>query len=424
MTADSCRALFVTYDGLTDPLGRSQILPYLSGLSRRGHRIAILSCEKPERSDDVPAVAKLCSEAGLDWHPIAYHKRPPIFSSVYDMRAMRRAAARLHRSQPFDLIHCRSYIPAIVGLWMKRRFGTRFLFDKRGFWAEEKVEGGSWPQSNLLFRTVYRYFKRREAECLREADHVVSLTGAAKREMAGWPTLGARDEAVSVIPCCVDLDHFTLPAGAGRDEARTLLGLDPGRSVLAYLGSLGGNYLLDEMFDLFLAYRERRPGAAFLFVTRDDPAMIRRAAEARGVGADDLVVRAARREEVPAFLAAADLGVAFKQASFSALACSPTKLGEMLAVGLPVIANSGVGDVAAVLEEPGMGALVDRFDREALLAAVDSALADPRPAAEIRDHAARWFSLEDGIARYDSVYRSLCSGPRFSPPAASATATR
>ena len=404
-----CRALFVTYDGLTDPLGGSQILPYLSGLSRRGHRIAILSCEKPERAAEAPAVAKLCAEAGLDWHPIAYHRRPPVLSAVYDMLALRRAAARLHRSHRFDLVHCRSYIPAIVGLWLKRRFGVRFLFDMRGFWAEEKVEGGSWPQSNPLFRTVYRYFKRREAECLAEADHVISLTGAAKREMTGRAALSSRDEAISVIPCCVDLDHFGLPAGTGRGAAREALGLDPERPVLAYLGSLGGNYLLDEMLDLFLAYRERRPGAAFLFVTRDDPAMIRRSAEAKGIAPGDVLVRAALREEVPVFLAAADLGVAFKQPSFSALACSPTKLGEMLAVGLPVIANSGVGDVAAVLEERGMGALVERFDRASLLAAVDTALSDPLRPEEIRRHAERWFSLEDGVGRYDGVYRSLCN---------------
>src|SRR4051794_20204501 len=43
--------LYITYDGLTDPLGRSQVLPYLTGLAERGHRITVLSCEKPERMD-------------------------------------------------------------------------------------------------------------------------------------------------------------------------------------------------------------------------------------------------------------------------------------------------------------------------------------------------------------------------------------
>ena len=43
------RALYISYDGMTDPLGRSQVLPYLQGLSERGHEITLLSCEKPAR---------------------------------------------------------------------------------------------------------------------------------------------------------------------------------------------------------------------------------------------------------------------------------------------------------------------------------------------------------------------------------------
>ena len=70
----------------------------------------------------------------------------------------------------------RSYLPALVGLRMKRRLGVPFVFDMRGFWPEERVEGGLWDLSNPLFRTVFGYFKRREAEFLNEAGHIVSLT--------------------------------------------------------------------------------------------------------------------------------------------------------------------------------------------------------------------------------------------------------
>ncbi len=41
--------LYTTYDGLTDPLGQSQILPYLQQLCREGYQFTILSFEKRER---------------------------------------------------------------------------------------------------------------------------------------------------------------------------------------------------------------------------------------------------------------------------------------------------------------------------------------------------------------------------------------
>ena len=40
--------LFISYDGMTDPLGQSQVIPYLQGLSKKGFQFYLLSCEKPE----------------------------------------------------------------------------------------------------------------------------------------------------------------------------------------------------------------------------------------------------------------------------------------------------------------------------------------------------------------------------------------
>ena len=43
--------MYISYDGLTDPLGRSQILPYLEKLAALGHLIHIVSLEKKERAE-------------------------------------------------------------------------------------------------------------------------------------------------------------------------------------------------------------------------------------------------------------------------------------------------------------------------------------------------------------------------------------
>src|SRR5438067_932207 len=114
---DRANVLYLSYDGMCDPLGGSQVLPYLFGLAARGHRISLISFEKPERTaEERQAVAHACAAAGIDWRPLVYHKRPPILSAMYDLRRMRRLAGRLHRESRFDLVHCRSYLPALVGL--------------------------------------------------------------------------------------------------------------------------------------------------------------------------------------------------------------------------------------------------------------------------------------------------------------------
>ena len=271
----SRRGLYLSYDGMTDPLGPSQVLPYLVGLRRLGHDITLISFEKPERSAaELAAVRVHCDDAGIAWYPLPYTKRPPIPSTLRDVRAMQRLAERLHHERSFDVLHCRSYITALTGLRMKRRHGTGFLFDMRGLWADERVDGGLWNLRHPLFRTVFRYFKAREADFLKEADHVVSLTEAAADILRFRPDHAAAHTHISVIPCCAEFDAFPPGTPERRAAARRDLGIPPHVRVAAYLGSIGTWYLLSEMLDAFAVQLARSPGAVMLFVTRDDPQAI------------------------------------------------------------------------------------------------------------------------------------------------------
>jgi glycosyltransferase involved in cell wall biosynthesis len=402
------RVLYITYDGLTDPLGRSQVLPYLAGLAELGHRITILSCEKPERMDkDGERIRKLCDQAGLGWRPLKYHKTPPILSSALDAELLERTAIQLYREEPFDAVHCRSYIPARAGLALKSRFGVKFLFDMRGFWPDEKVEGNNWNLANPLYAAVYRYFKRLESRLLRGADHIVSLTAAGREQLLTRPELAAAATPITVIPCCVDFDHFPLAAPASRHAARQRLGIAGEDRVLVYLGSLGSWYMLDEMLDFFRVYASRHGNARFLFVTPDDPRPIRAAAAARGVDPHRLVIVAASREEVPKMMAAADLGIFFIKPVFSKTASSPTKMGEMLAVGLPIVANAGVGDVAEIIDEIEAGVAIRDFTPDSYARAIDRIESSTATATERRERALPWFDVKLGIERYDRIYRDL-----------------
>ncbi|MBV9773461.1 MAG: glycosyltransferase [Gemmatimonadetes bacterium] len=406
------RTLFLSYDGMTDPLGQSQVLPYLGGLSREGFEVSLISFEKPDRLErNGAAIERVTRESGIAWHPLPYTRRPPVLSTVWDLARMRRHAERLHARERFELVHCRSYVPALVGLGMKRRHGTRFVFDMRGFWADEKVEAGAWKLENPLFRSVYGFFKRREADFVREADGIVSLTHAGFREMEGWAVRPAPGTPRRVIPCSADFDLFTPPSAAEREAARAALDLPGEAFVAAYLGSLGTWYMLDEMLDFFAVLRRKRPGSRLLFVTPDAPEPILAAARERGIAPGELVVRSAQRAEVPGFLAAADLGLFFIRPSYSKQSSSPTKLGELLAMGLPVVTNGGVGDVEPILDEVGGGVVVDGFDAAAYERAVDrldAVLA--LPPREIRERAMQVYDLRAAVDSYAGLYRSVLAG--------------
>lgn len=382
--------LYLSYDGLTDPLGQSQILPYLAGLAGLGHRISIISFEKDDMLEaGGEQIHQFCRKNNLTWYPLRYHKRPPVFSTVYDVWRMRQLAHTLHAQTPFAIVHCRSYITALVGRWLKNKHGIRFIFDMRGFWADERVEGGLWNLSNPLYRRVYNFFKRQERKFLQDADAVIVLTMAARVEILSWGV----DDKITVIPCCVDLQLFDRGAVATSDADawRTQLGIPPGAYVLLYLGSIGTWYLWNEMVLFFKHLQREHTNAKFLVLTPDAGKIIPHA---------DFIVRTVSRQEVPVLISLADASICFIKPSFSKKGSSATKMAEVLAMGVPVITNPGWGDVAFLADKLDSLLVVDPHVQQTPIIPVSSG---PVSRAFFDD----FFSLAEGVKRYNAVYRRL-----------------
>jgi len=79
----------------------------------------------------------------------------------------------------------------------------------------------------------------------------------------------------------------------------------------------------------------------------------------------------------------------------------------MLAMGIPVVANSGVGDVEEVIAGLAAGAIIHSFDEDAYAAAIEQIGSLPSSPTEISVAAQAIFDLERGISSYDSIYREI-----------------
>ncbi|MEZ5172510.1 MAG: glycosyltransferase [Bacteroidia bacterium] len=400
------KILFISYDGMTDPLGQSQVIPYLSGLSAMGHQIWLLSCEKPERySKDKELIQKLLASSGITWVPVPYTATPPVISTIGDIRRMRREALKCVAENKIDLLHCRSYISALCGMYVKRKTGKPWIFDMRGFWADERVDGNIWNLSNPLYRFIYDYFKRKEKQYLSDAAGVVSLTSNAAREINSWK--GFENTPITVIPCCADLDHFQKDITAAQ-KFRKELKIAENNFVLSYLGSVGTWYMLDEMLHFFMHLLKSRPNSIFLFITGDEPEMILNKAHEKGIPASSIRVRKASRKEVPQIASLSDASVFFIKPVFSKKASSPTKMGELMSMGIPLVCNAGVGDVEEILLDGGNGVLVKDFNDESYSRAVkelDKVL-NLDPASEMAC-AQKYYSLSNGVKAYNKLYNRI-----------------
>ena len=161
------KILYLSYDGMTDPLGQSQIIPYLTGLSKAGYQITILSCEKKQPFiKQKNNIKKLLQSNNIKWKPIPYSSYPPVLSTIWDIYKLKRKAIQLNSKTNFDIVHCRSYIASLIGLSLKFRYNIKFIFDMRGFWADERLDGNIWNHKNLIYRYIYKYFKKKEKDCI------------------------------------------------------------------------------------------------------------------------------------------------------------------------------------------------------------------------------------------------------------------
>jgi glycosyltransferase involved in cell wall biosynthesis len=105
------------------------------------------------------------------------------------------------------MVHTRPGLPQLVALYLKKKLGIKYLNDIRGFWADERVDGGMWDLKNPLYKMVYTFFRKKEDECVDIADYNTCLTYRGKQEIQKWKNV-SQPVKVDVVPCSVDLDLF------------------------------------------------------------------------------------------------------------------------------------------------------------------------------------------------------------------------
>ena len=156
--------IFVSIDGMTDPLGQSQVLPYLVGLAKKGNTIGIVSCEKKENWDlNSQLIKEILTDANISWSYCFYKTGKPFISQLQNYLSLKKIVVKeIKKNNENTILHCRSYLPGLIGLSTKKKFNTGFIFDMRGFWADERIEGRIWNKNSIIGSFLYSYFKKKD----------------------------------------------------------------------------------------------------------------------------------------------------------------------------------------------------------------------------------------------------------------------
>ncbi len=406
-TSEQLGLLYVCYLTLDDPLTHNQVVAYLAGLAGAGHRVHLLTFEPGLTSARRRYWREQMCALGIHWHGLRYHARPSLLATGFDTLL---GAAHIRiwtRRYRLDVVHARNHVPAAMAL-VAGGLGRRppaLVFDIRGLMAEDREEAGRWRPGGIPSRVT----RAVQNSAIRRAAQIIILTERARAAL--FPA--ARRSHVHVIPCCANLERIAA-AGCERDYMRRTLGLE-GRTVMVYVGKFPNSSMPEAMADLHWSAAQLIRGFHFLILTQGDGQMIRRALARTGAGPATYTVTSAPPERVGAYLAAGDFAITFTKPAPSTIAQSPTKLGEYLGAGLPVVFSADVGDLDTLIS-PDVGVRVAEHSPEAhrrVIAAIRALVDDPLCAGRCRQAAERSLSLAHvGIPRYLSLYADIAAARR------------
>ncbi|OJH06704.1 MAG: hypothetical protein AOY29_05905 [Alcanivorax borkumensis] len=397
--------LFVTWDGPQVSYLESLFLPIFKQLQHFGLHFHVLqfswsSAEVTNRRK-LECESKCCS---YTYVPVIrrHVALGGLLTSLLGARQVRKAI----NEHDIDIIMARSTLPALSSLLYLRGKKTSFVFDADGLPLDERVDFAGQRPSSL----VYRLLRDVESQAVRRADVVLTRSHKVISILQARAGAGTAAEKFHVVSNGRDKALFSPRETSDCIALKERLGMPADAPLVVYAGSLGPQYLPEAMLSLFSLIRESRPDAHFLVLSGSPEVMTDLVFSYDSGLASSVTVMRVDANEVPQWLAAADLGLAFREPTFSMQGVAPIKLGEYLLCGLPVVATRGVGDSHFIDENSGF--LVDGCDSDTLASVADWFIHKVLPSREgYRSHCrsvgVEHFSLEASVEAYRKALLSV-----------------
>jgi glycosyltransferase involved in cell wall biosynthesis len=394
------RVLYVVYWGAAEPLGQSIVLPPVTRLAAMGAAVTLITFEKPAdlvRRSEMDRIHATLERHGVRWVPLRYHKRPKGPAKLLDVLHGVVAGLRQAGPQRPDIVHARTFLGGVVGTLLAPLVGAKLIYHAEGFYPDEQVDGGFWAEGSLPHRAarlVERFLYAR-------ADGIVVLSERAKAVVERLPVVQRRASPVIVVPSCVDLELFPSGGRAPKHAAEDLR--------LVYVGSTGGRYLFQRVAE-FAAVAYRRLGRVSLRVLSAGRAPVEAILRDSGLPPHAWSVGSVPHSRMPEELARQDVGLFLFTSGISEHGCSPTKVGEYWAMGLPVVITPNVSDTEDIVRQERVGVLLPEFSDEAYERAVDQLVAlleDPDLHGRCRAAAEKYYGLPTACERVQGLYTLL-----------------
>jgi len=331
--------LFITWDGPQTSYMEGLFMPIFQEIAKRGdYRFHVLQFTWAD--DKKIAYTKATAEIlGITYAAMPVFRKPTLsIGSLMTVFTSAKKVKKYIQKNHIDIVMPRSTFPAMmVNQISKRKF--KLIFDADGLPIEERIDFAGLKKESFQ----YKLMKSAETKMLKSAD--AAITRSQKAIDIHTTHIGESYRSkFSVVFNGRDKNVFAYQPQL-REKVRQELGLKD-EFLFVYAGSLGPQYCLNEMLEIFQAYAEKH-WAKFLILTgntefaeQNIPSELK----------PHVILKSVPSEKVSFYLNGGDVAFGLRKPTFSMQGVAPIKLGEYLLCGLPVIASKGIGDTERILE--------------------------------------------------------------------------
>ncbi|PKO07309.1 MAG: hypothetical protein CVU41_01015 [Chloroflexi bacterium HGW-Chloroflexi-3] len=277
-----------------------------------------------------------------------------------------------------NIIHGESIYPSIYSSKVCKKLDTKLIFDVHGIAPEEsEMNGEGSARINAL--------KKAEEQIINSSKVNVFVSNEMKKHFQ--KKYNRSFENSIIIPTCVDTQNFYM-GFENRQKMRKKLGINE-RFVFLYLGALNVWQWPEAMFNLFGQIHKMISNSYFyLLVPKAYHQKLVEMIKDRGISEENYTIDQVDQDKVGSIISIADTGFLLREEHPVNQVAYPTKAGEYLAAGIPIITTKNVGDVSKEIQNKNLGLIISPSDEGV----------SPKEVAEIKkfiidvsDNREKWF---------------------------------
>jgi len=340
------KILYITYENVyKTAILQAMVVKPLNLLSQKYEiDFTITSSMKVFENDEIYVKNKSYVQMHTNLHVEEFEKnltnKQSIVTFLKDIFPMLKYSIK--EAKKSDIIHCRSYGGAMIGLIASVITNTPFIFDMRGVLPEETIDVGKLTETSLKFKLL----KFVEKILIWKAAYVFTVSETFNSYIQN--NFNKKNSININNP--TDFNAYFKENNKNSSVS------------FIYSGSMQKWHLPELTIEYFSKIQKKYDDKVYLYFCTNDIGKAEEIFESFNIPKSSYEINTVPFEEMPNYYSKADIAFCFIKESFSKSVCFPVKFSEYIASNLYVLANPNIGDLEQIINEHNCGTIFDNVN--------------------------------------------------------------